>query len=66
VKIEVNNERMFIPDCVCNYCKKKKEGVCGLMSHRVKECKRFSFFGEKHLNSVTLKTAKDIRKLIGV
>lgn len=58
-------DEKFKPDCVCNYCIKRKIGMCGLMSSRVKRCKRFTYVeGKPSGFSVTLRGAKRIDSLM--
>jgi hypothetical protein len=58
------NGKRFEPDCVCNYCMKRKKGVCGVMSNKVLQCGMFSYLGEKSEIAVSLNGAKRLDSLI--
>jgi len=55
---------MIESECVCYYCLKRKQGICGLMSNKVKRCKKFSYFGEINHVRVSLRAAKRLDELI--
>jgi hypothetical protein len=53
------------PDCVCNYCIKRKEGRCGRHDgSKVKNCMSFSYLGEKSGFVINLRKAKRLDGLL--